>query len=134
MMINAVCLAVCHTVADMADASGPILPDGNRVTLASVAAVADQGAVIQTTVNRSDSLCGGCEYEVKTLAQHRVDIGDAGWVPDGDLNHYLFGGTTLVAVAILINSKLPLSILGVVYDNSTNAAKFCRIEINPHQV
>ena len=54
-MIHAVSLAVCHTVADMTDALGPILPDDNRVTLASATAAANSGAMIQTIVNRSDS-------------------------------------------------------------------------------
>lgn len=90
---------VCKTVADMTSASGPLLTNGQRLTAALVAAAANTGALIRTSMNNTTSRLGGADYEIKTLAQHRTDIGDGAWVPDGSLHHYLLGGTTYVAFA-----------------------------------
>jgi hypothetical protein len=94
-------LAVCKTVADMTSASGPLLANGQRLTSGMVTSAANTGAIIKTTMHNTTSRVGGAEYQIKSRAQHRTDIGDAGWVPDGYGDHYLFNGSTFVAVLII---------------------------------
>jgi hypothetical protein len=89
---------IAKTVTDLASASGPLLTNGLRLTSAQVAAIADTGAVIETTWNNTTSKAGGGRYEIKTRAQHRTDIATPAWVPDGVFDHYLLAGTTYVAV------------------------------------
>lgn len=90
---------VSKTVADMTDASGVILTSGDTIDAARMAVIANTGALLETSEYYSGTGVGGAEYEIKTRAQHRTDIGDAGWVADGYVDHYLLGGTTYVAIA-----------------------------------
>lgn len=94
-------IATCKTVADATSASGPMLTSGSVMTAAQVAAVADTGATLDTTMNNTTSQKGGGTYEIKSRAQHRTDIGNPTWVPDGYGDHYLLGGTTYVMVLIV---------------------------------
>lgn len=89
---------LCKTVTDLTDTLGPLLANGRRITSAQVAALSNTGAVIETTWNNTTSKKGGAKYEIKSRAQHRTDIADPAWVPDGYGDHYLMGGTTYVAV------------------------------------
>ncbi len=92
--------AGCKTISDLKSAAGPLLVNGVRISAAQVAEIADTGAVICTTWNNTSSKVGGAAYEIKTRADHRLDIGNPSWVPDGYGDHYLLGGTTYVAVLL----------------------------------
>jgi hypothetical protein len=89
---------LCKTVADLTDTIGPLLANGRRITAAQVDALANTGAAIETTWNNTASKTGGAKYQIKTRAQHRIDIANPTWTPDGYFDHYLLGGTTYVAV------------------------------------
>lgn len=112
-------IGLCQTVADMTDAGGPIVVVGNALTAAQLANMADEGCLLKTTWNNTTSKAGGAEYEIKTRAQHRTDIGDAGWEPDGYVDHYLLGGTTYVAI-LKIDGFVNVQQTGAVGDNSTD--------------
>lgn len=88
----------CKTIADLTSALGPLLTNGERVTSDQIAAMANTGAILETTWNNTTSKRGDGKYELKTRAQHRTDIGNPTWVPDGYGDHYLLGSTTYVAV------------------------------------
>lgn len=103
---------VCKTVADMTSASGPLLTNGQRLTSTLVAAAANTGALIRTSMNNTTSRLGGADYEIKTLAQHRTDIGDGAWVPDGYADHYLLGGTTYIALLTSQTNEYKLAQFG----------------------
>lgn len=114
--------AVCQTVTDMKDSGGPIVVSGDPLTLVAVQNMANSGALIQTTWNNSSSKRGGALYEVKSRAQHRTDINNPSWVPDGYGDHYLFNGTDYVAVIIIGNSVM-VETFGAIpdYNESTGA-------------
>lgn len=114
---------LCKTVADM-KAANMLLVNGKTVTAAEAATIANTGAVIETVWNNTTSKAGGAKYEFKTLAQHRMDIGNPSWVPDGFVDHYLFGGTTFVATMIIsgVLRCEACGITGVADQTAVNAA------------
>lgn len=84
-------------------------PDSAFATLSDLLAISSEQAAalntkkVSTVVRNSGGLFGGANYEIKTLAQHRIDLDNALWVPDGDAGtglggDWYVGGTTYVAV------------------------------------
>ena len=109
---------VCQTVSDMTNANGLVTVGGRTIRSATIAEMADTGALITTTWNNTTSKEGGATYEIKTRAQHRTDIGDGVWVPDGYCDHYLLNGTTYVAV-LQVNGAINIKQCGAMGDGST---------------
>ena len=116
-------IGVCQTVANMTDADGPIVCVGNALTSSQIANMADTGALLKTSEYNSGTGVGGAEYVIKTRAQHRTDIGDAGWVPDGYGDHYLLGGTTYVSVLAEEYRSKVKAYGAIPIDSSTYAAQ-----------
>lgn len=101
---------VCKSVASMTGATITLV-NGQTIAPTQAASIANTGMLIKTTEYHPGSGVGGAEYFLKTLAQHRADIGDAGWVPDGYGDHYLFGGNAYVAI-IKIGNEIDIKNLG----------------------
>lgn len=83
------------------------LKNGDCITgvAASFSDLASIKAQVFTVFNNSEAVKYGHAYIVKTRADHRLDISDPSWVPDGAKDFYLDGGTTYVAVRKQVSAE-----------------------------
>lgn len=107
---------LCKTVSDMTKEVIHTV-SGSVISPSEIANVANSGAMLETVWNNDKSKKGGARYELKTLAQHRLDIGDPTWVPATNVDHYLFLGSTYVAV---MASPLTVYVAGAAGDGTSN--------------
>lgn len=86
-------VSVFTTVAD--------LKTGNTInnTTVDFAELSAVRAQVATVFNNTITNAGGNVYIVKTLTQHRSDINNPSWEPDGNRDFYLDNGVIYVAVS-----------------------------------
>ena len=93
-----------NTLSDLVNgtASG-----GRNVDFEDIIGDANSDKIVKVAVriNNTSSKSGGAFYDLKTLVQHRVDISDPAWVPNGagapfyyGVDHYVGGGTDYVVI------------------------------------
>lgn len=57
---------------------------------------------ISTRFNNLTSKLGGCDYQIYTLSDYRVKLGDPAWVPDGHCDHYVASGLYVAVMSPVV--------------------------------
>lgn len=116
---------VAKSLEELKLAGGPRLASGRVLSADEIGMLADTGATLKTSEYHDGTSVGGAEYQLRTRASYRTEIGDAAWVPDGYGDHYLFGATTYVAV--LSSGHLDPDRYGMLNDGTDPAGNTARL-------